>query len=78
MNYDTNDEIKQVYEAIQEKFPLNNLLKKVTIQQLIKSDARDSMKEDYFKNICSNFQDTVFELCHNYTEGMPSYQRMDP
>ena len=55
---------------------MKNDLKKVTLQCLIKQDARDSVKEDYFKNLCPKFQDGVFEICKNFTESMPSYNRM--
>ena len=65
-----------VNDAILEQRPLNNQLKKVTFQCLIKRDERDSMKEDYFRNICPKFQDGIFELCKGYTESQPTYQRM--
>ena len=54
-NYDSMESVLMVNDAILEQKPLNNQLKKVTFQCLIKRDERDSMKEDYFRNICPKF-----------------------
>ena len=34
------------------------------------------MKIDIFRNVSDNFLDSLFEICHNYTEGMKSYQKL--